>query len=53
MTYGGAQGQAGVALNQAEALQRSGGLTIGVQWVSCLVLLKTLPVQGDGFISVE
>lgn len=26
MTYGGAQGWAGVALNQAEALQRSGGV---------------------------
>lgn len=42
-----------MALNQAEAVQSSGGFDIGVQWVSCLVLLKTLRVQGDGFIGVN
>lgn len=42
-----------MALNQAEALQSSGGFDIGVQWVSCLELLKMLPVQGDGFIGMN
>lgn len=42
-----------MALNQAKALQSSGGFDIGVQWVSCLVLLKTLPIQGDGLFGMN